>query len=130
MAHFLDVSASFVREQIRNGMIHVSKGGPLSWGVQESDGDEWEHYRISTDEVRRVVKELVLPTTGETLAQRLERGLKRVQHNLPVLKIPLESLLNLEEPEGALRDLILGAAANRPRRGRGNQTINPTTPQD
>ncbi len=129
LACFLDVSSSFVRGQIQNGAIHASKGGALSWGSQEGHGAEWEHYRISTDEVRRVVRELILPTTDETFAQRLEKGLKRARHDLPVLKIALESLLNLEYPEGRLRDLILGLAASRPGRRKGNEAINPSNSQ-
>lgn len=120
LAAYLEVSASFVRKKIREGEIEVTEGGPLKYS--DPSTNERQYYRITQNEVRRVAKELSLPATGETFAERLERGLRRLGKTIPSLADPrhLDRILNLDipTPDARERETLLFFASRRPRRRR------------
>ena len=62
------------------GLVQAAKGGALAGAPGER-----EYYRVKRDEVNRVIRELPIPPTGETLGERLARFAKREGNDLPSL---------------------------------------------
>ena len=112
LAAYLGVSPSFIQRRIRDGIISATMHGPFKW-------PNFRSYLITTQEVKRVPMEVPLPTTGETLAQRLRRGCDRFYRKMGVdLGDVVNRILELEaqEEDRTLRGLILNAASRRPSR--------------
>ena len=94
LANFLGVSATFVRSKIDKQEIRPIKGGAMVGGYI---GDR-QYYKISKDEVKRILHELLLPPTQETFAQRIRRGNTRLYKELGT-PFKVERILNLENSQ-------------------------------
>jgi hypothetical protein len=69
-ASYWGVSTSWLRHKIKEGTIAAIKAGPFQW-------PRGECYCIKRREVMRVLREVPVPPTEETLADRLEQGRDR-----------------------------------------------------
>ena len=92
--------------------MQAAKGGALPGAPGER-----EYYRVKRDEVKRVIRELPIPPTGETLGERLERVDRREGKYLPYLTYACNQIVELEmgsEDEVAWQ--WLGVLSTRPYR--------------
>ena len=110
-ASYLGVSASWLRKKIREGTVAAVKAGPFEWPRREC-------YYIKRREVMRVLKEVPLPPTGETLADRLERGRDRLYRYMGMdTRSEVKRFLNLDRrsDDELLIKWLLGVTSHRPR---------------
>ena len=115
MAAYLGVSPSFILKKIKVGEIRPLKGGLLP--LAEPGSVERERYRISRQEVRRVVQELPLPGSGLTLEERLMRLWKRLG-GFPWLLMECRRVLDLNPSSEQHRKELLGLASRHTRKRR------------
>ena len=91
LATYRGVSPSFVRRKIKAGLVQAAKGGALA----DAPGER-EYYRVKRDEVKRVIRELPIPPTGETLGERLGRFAEREGKDWPYLAYACNQIVDLE----------------------------------
>ncbi|MFA4836810.1 MAG: hypothetical protein WC749_12165 [Dehalococcoidia bacterium] len=117
LAAYLRVSPSWVRERIGKGQIRATQAESVQW-------PEWKSYRITKEEVKRVLREVPLPATGETLSERLQRGCKLLYREMGTdWHTVVTSALNLEldEDQQGLFEMIMNRASRRPRPRKGGE---------
>ena len=111
VASYLGVSTSWLRNKIKEGTIAATKAGPFEWPRREC-------YCITKEEVMRVLKEVPLPSTGETLADRLERGRDRFYRDMGQdTRSEVKRFLNLDRRPDDERwiKMLLVVTSHRPR---------------
>jgi hypothetical protein len=110
-ASYLGVSTSWLRRKIKEGTIVAIKAGPFEWPRREC-------YCITRKEVMRVLKEVPLPSTGEELADRLERGRDRLYRDIGQdTRSELNRFLNLDRRpnDDPWIKILLVVTSHRPR---------------
>jgi hypothetical protein len=104
-------SVYLVAEKEDQGTIAAIKAGPFEWPRREC-------YYIKRQEVMRVLKEVPLPPTGETLADWLERGRDRLYRDMGMdTRSEVNRFLNLDRRshDELLIKWLLDLTSHRPR---------------